>query len=258
MKKNGFLITIIVILILGFILSPFLSPIKSVMHEITYPVAQFFTKSNNKVSNFFRLLKNIRALSKDNKALADENTLLKSQISQLQEVSHENDILKKEINFSQTNQTYELIPAQIIGRSPSGFLQSLKINKGKNDGIALNKPVLSLGFMIGKISQVDSTSAEIELIANYFSLLPIVLQNSRGTGLLKGGLNGLIIEDIALDTQIQIGENVLTSGLGGEFPAGLPIGTIEKVVSMQSEIFQKASVKSPIELGKLELVFIIK
>jgi rod shape-determining protein MreC len=204
------------------------------------------------------LLKNIGTLSQENKSLSDENIILKSELSQLQEVRHDNEILKKEINFSQTYQAYELIPAQIIGRSASGFLQSLKINKGTKDGVVLGKPALSSGFMIGKISQVDAASSEIELVTNYSSLVPIVLQDSRGTGLLKGGLSGLTIEDIALDTQIKIGENVLTSGLGGDFPAGLPIGTIDKIVSLQSEIFQKASVKSPVELGKLEIVFIIK
>ncbi len=258
MKKNGFLIATITILVLGFILSPFLSPIKSVMHEITYPVAQFFTQSTGRVGNFFRLLKNINTLAQENKALNDENISLKSQLDQLNEVRHENEILKQEINFSQTYRAYELIPAQIIGRSSTGFSQSLKINKGTKDGVVLNKPVLSLGFMIGRISSVDSTSAEIELVTNYSSLVPIVLQDSRGTGLLKGGLNGLIIEDIALDTQIKPGESVLTSGLGGDFPSGLPIGKIDKIVSLQSEIFQKASVKSPVDFGRLEIVFIIK
>lgn len=258
MKKNGFLITIIIILILGFVLSPYLMPVKSVIYEITYPVAQFFTRSNDKISNFFRLLKNIGTLSKENKSLVDENISLKAELSSLSEVRHENEILKKEINFSQTYQAYELIPAQIIGRSASGFLQTLKLNKGKNDGVILGKPVLSLGFMIGKISQVDLASSEVELITNYSSLVPIVLQDSRGTGLLKGGLSGLIIEDIALDSKIKIGENVLTSGLGGEFPAGLPVGTVDKIISLQSEIFQKTSVKSPVDFGRLEIVFIIK
>ena len=258
MRTNRFLITIIVLLILGFIFSPSLGPVKNITNEIIYPVARFFTLCGIKTGNFFHTIGKIKDIAKENVDLKRKNLELEAKLTGFKEVEHENEILKKELGFSKGQKKYELIPAQVTARSPSGFLQSLKIDKGQRDGVKKGKPVLSQGFMIGKISQVYSESAEVLLITNSNSLVPVLLQNSRGTGLLKGGLGGLVVEDIALDTQIEIGEEVLTSGAGEEFPAGLPLGNIEKIISTKSEIFQKVSVKSPIELGKLEIVFVMQ
>lgn len=258
MKPNRFLITIIILLILGFIFSPRLGPLKNIVNEVTDPFASFFSHSTLSISNFFQTIRAIGDLAKENNELKKKNLELESKLADLKEVGHENEILKRELGFFQGQEEYQLIPSQVIARSPSGFLETLKIDKGKDDGVQLDRPVLSQGFMIGKISQVYSDSAEVFLITNSNSLVPVVLQDSRGTGLLRGGLAGLTIEDVALDTEIKIGEKVLTSGLGGELLAGLPIGAVEKVISIRSEIFQKTTVKSPVEFGKLEIVFVMR
>lgn len=257
-KNIKFIFFVLAVLIIGFFFSSDLISIKNFFIELTSPISKSVNNSTNSISGFFSNIYSIKNLIKENNQLVKENEQLNAQIASLSETRHENEILKKEIGFVQTNTQYQLIPAEIIGYSPTSFLQTLKINKGSKDGVEKGRAVLFNGSLVGTISEVGTNYSAVNLITNNKSLIPVVLKNSRGTGLLKGGLAGLVIEDVALDSQVQNNESVVTSGLGGDLPSGLLIGNVEKIISSQSEIFQRAEVKSLVEFEKMELVFVIK
>lgn len=237
----------------------YLNPIKNFVYNISSPFLETGTILGAKLSNSFSGLINIGKLAKKNKALEEENLHLKSENALLVEVSHQNEILKEELGFREKNQEKkELIPAQVIGYSPSSFLEYIIINKGKKDGLKENQPVISRGYLIGKLIEVENNTAKVFLIINNKSLIPVILQESKGTGLLRGGLGGLTVNNIAIDTPIKVGENVVSSGSGGIFPSGIIIGRVEKIISQSSSILQSVLIKSPIEFGKLQIVFIQK
>ena len=215
-------------------------------------------QSSNSLGSFFSNLGKIKSLLSENNQLVEENNQLKAQVAQMAEIKHENEILKRELGFVQSQSGYELIPAKVVFHSPSSFLQYIKIDKGTKDGVKTGQAVLSNGHLLGVVKEVSNDFAEVNLVTNANSLIPVVLQNSRGTGLLAGGLKGLMAEDIPLDIKIEKNENVVTSGLGGDLPSGIIIGTVQETISGESEIFQRISVKSPIEFGKLEFVFVVK
>jgi len=96
------------------------------------------------------------------------------------------------------------------------------------------------------------------LITDYNSLVPVILQDSRATGLLRGGLGGLVIEDIPLNIPIKAGEEVVTSGLGGTMPSGILVGKTNKIVSKEGDIFQKITLETPINIYYLEFVFVVQ
>ena len=257
MKNQKFLIIVFLLALLGLILYPVaIIPLKGMVTQIISPVSAGVSDFTQGTKNFFSNIMQINILTKANQELKAENLALKSTNSQCSEISHQNQILKEELGFSQEERSEELIPAAIIGRSPSGFVQVLKINKGSDDGVKDGQPVISHGYLIGVTSQTTSNNSEVFLITNTRSLVPIILQDSRGTGLLKGGLEGLIAREIPVDSEIKIGESVLTSGLGGDLPAGIPVGQVTDIISKESEIFQQVTVDSPVNIGKLEVVFI--
>lgn len=235
-------------------------PFENVANFLIISPAKAASVISSKTFNLFDIIRSIRNLRAENENLRKENLSLKNEIAELGEVRHENEVLKKELAFSQNESQSEksLLPAEIVGRSPNSFSEFLIINRGSEDGVSENQAVVSEGFLIGKIVDVTSKTSKVFLINNSTSLVPVVLQNSRGTGLLRGGLDGLAVEDITLDSKVETGENVLTSGLGGELPSGLIIGTVEKIISKSSEIFQKVSVVSPVKLSRLEIVFVVK
>lgn len=258
MKRWRVLIIILAIAVLGFILSLFnlLEFPKNILWKTANPVSKIFQKTIGKVPDFFRGIFYFRSIIHQNSGLVKENLELQSRLAKLSEVEYENEILKKEFGFLQKESNQKLIPASIIGQT-SGYLKSVVIDKGEDSGIKNGSAVISQGFLVGTISYVRSGSAEVKLITDFGSLIPVVLQDSRGTGLLRGGLSGLTIEDIPLNVQSKEGEVVVTSGLGGEIPSGISVGKAGNKVSKEGEIFQKVTVNSPIDFSKLEVLFVI-
>jgi len=259
MKNYRYYISILVLVLIGFVIYPLgILPFKGTFEKLISPFAKAASTFTLGTKNFFFNISQINKLTKINQDLANQILQLKADNTKCSEIAHQNEILQKELGFSEGSQGINTTPAAIISRSPSGFVQEFTINKGSKDGIQSGRPVLSDGYLIGTISEIYDTTSKVFLLTNYKSLVPVVLQNSRGTGLLKGGLEGLSIKDIAIDSQIQVGEKILTSGLGGDLPQGIVIGEVEKIISKESEIFQIVSVKYPINLNKLEVIFIQK
>lgn len=260
MKKYRILIIALILLIIGFFASPsgVMSGPKNAAFQLLKPFTIVSNFTVDKVSLFFKNLISLGSLGQDNQKLIKENLDIQSQLAILKEVQHENEILKKEMGFLNTKKDLKLIPANIIGRSISGYLKTIIIDRGSNDGVKVHQAIVSQGFLVGTVKNVWSNSSEIILITDNNSLVPVVLQDSRGTGLLRGGLSGLTVEDIPLNIPIKKGEQVITSGLGGDVPSGIMVGTVEDVVSREGEIFQKVSVKSPIQIYFLEFVFIVE
>lgn len=259
MKKIRIFIIAGLIILVGLIFPVLtIEPARNLFFKILKPFAIVSNYSVDKVSIFFRNLANLGSLAGQNQKLIKENLELQSQLAILKEAQHENEILKKEMGFLSTKGDINLMPASIIGRSLTGYLKTIVIDKGANDNIKAGQAVVSQGFLVGTVGSVLKDSCEVVLITDYNSLVPVVLQESRGTGLLRGGLGGLTIEDIPLNIPINRDEQVITSGLGGDIPSGIIIGNVEEVISKEGEIFQKATVRSPIKLYFLEFVFIVQ
>jgi len=252
----GILIVILVLLIMSGVGAAKYP--QNVFWKTLRPISLGFQHSFGQIPSFFKNIFQIGQIIKQNSSLVTENLELQSELAKLSEVKYENEILKKELQFSQTEEAKtQLIPAAIIGRT-SGYLKAMTIDKGEKDGLTKGQAVVSQGFLIGTITEVRPDNSDVTLIADYNSLVPVVLEKSRGTGLLRGGLQGLIIEDIPLNIEIQSGENVVTSGLGGQIPAGIAVGKFLAVISRQGDIFQKVTVASPVDFSRLEVLFVVK
>ena len=258
MKKYRFLIMAIVMVILVFIFMPikFLKPVKNGFFMIMRPFTVVGSLTTDKIAIFFRNLYHLSSLGQENQKLIRENLELQSELSVLKEAQHENEILKQELGFASTKGDLKLIPANIIGRSITGFLRTIIIDRGAKDGVKAGQAILSQGFLVGTVKEVYDNSSEVNLITNYSSLVPVILQDSRATGLLRGGLEGLTVEEIPLNIKVGKGDQVVTSGLGGEIPPGVLVGKVGDVIFHEGEIFQKATVDSPVQIYYLEFVFV--
>lgn len=253
-----FIIFIAALLILGLFFTSELTDVKDFVYKITGPFSQKILILSNNVSDFFKDIRNIHNLERENSDYSKENNVLKAKLAALSEVKHENDVLKKEIGFISGQPERELIPAKVINRSPASFFQNIRIDKGTKDGVQKGKAVMSEGFLVGVVQESGGDFSDISLITDNRSLVAVVLQESRGTGLLRGGLKGLIMEDIPLNIAIKKSEIVVTSGLGDGLPSGIAVGNMESIISSTSEIFQRATIKSPVEFGNIEFVFVVK
>lgn len=257
MRNYRFLIIILIILILGIILYP-LKPIKNFMYVVTSPFTGGLNSVASSIGGFFSDLGSIGKLSYDNEKLTEKNNLLEAEVIELKEYKHENEILKQELDFVANKKEKELIGAKIISREISPYLQNILIDKGKKDGVMEKQILLSQGYLVGVVSQVFDDYSQAELITSSQTIIPVILQETRATGLLRSKLEGMYIENITIDQEIKKDEAVLTSNLSENISQDIPIGKVNEITRHESEIFQTIKVKSPIEFSKLEFVFVLK
>ncbi|MDR2957629.1 MAG: rod shape-determining protein MreC [Coriobacteriales bacterium] len=171
-------------------------------------------------------------------AIVDENVRLRSDNIRLQEVEQEAKRLRFLVDI-QDAYGLDMVGARVIGRSADSWNQTITINKGTNAGVRVGMPVMSINGLIGQIESAGPTSSEIRLITDQRSGVAVFLQATRAEGILEGSADGtLYLRYIAMDYEVVLGATVVTSGAGGVYPKGIPIGTVQKVDYLSSDIYQ--------------------
>lgn len=256
-KKTSYSYYIVILLVL--IIIPYTrGMMSSGVRLAAKPVMSYFSQRGSSNFKFFSGIWNIRNLNRENRELSEK--LLKSIVDQeeLNELRVENDLLKKQIGYTESAQPESLIPAKIIGRDLASFMDFIIVDKGSDDQVSSGKAVLSEGILVGRVTEVWKNQSKVVLITSKDSIVQAMLQKSRAMGILKGGLSGVTLENIPQDTEVLSEEVVLTSGLGGGTPQGIVIGTVSGQKSGKAEIFKMFSIKPLVDFNKLELVFIQK
>lgn len=222
------------------------------------PIFSLISNSSYRTRGFIFGLSEISDLKKENSELTDK--LISSQIdkNELNELRLENETLKKQLGFIENHKDRELVPAKIIGRDPVSYLDYIIIDKGSTDGIINGMAVITDGALVGKVTETYGESAKITLITSKKSLVQAMLQDSRVQGILRGGMSGIILDNIPQDIEAPEGGMVITSGLGGDIEQGIIIGTISGTRSSKAEIFKTLSIQPIVDFTKLELVFVLK
>ena len=177
----------------------------------------------------------------------------------LREIEGEYQLLLDLFNRARESPEFRRETASIIGYDTSPLFRSIIIDKGSNDGVFVGMPVESARGLVGQIYRTTNNSAMVILVTDNISSVPARLGASRATGIVRGGgLGGSMVMDwVDLEAQIEVGEVVLTSGLGGKFPQDMVIGRIAEVERREAELFQRATIQPAIDFDALEIVFII-
>lgn len=219
--------------------------------------AQGLTNFGKNTKNLFSFVSNISNLKEQNKSLTETLQNLEVDRSKIIELEYENATLKRELGYTENNPESKLLSARIIGREPTSFLDYVIIDKGEKSGIKTGMAAISGGVLVGQVKDVYDDHSKIILITSKDSLILAMLQNSRSKGILKGGISGLVLENITQDEDYKAGEYVVTSGLDGELKPGILIGKTTNIETSSSDLYKNISVESIADLSRLELVFII-
>lgn len=227
--------------------------------KAAYPFQKTSYLISAKAGNFFELLTSISDFKKENERLTKENNELASQIADLKDQKKENEILRKQLELLPRSK-YELEGAFIIGRDPRGTESWILIDKGKSSGIKEGMPVIvSEGILVGKIEEVFSDSSKIILLTDSASFVNAVDLETGAKGILSGEYSlGIILGMVEQSDVLNIGDQVITSGLGGSLPKGFLIGRIQQIYNTQDKLFQQAVVIPKIEYSDLDIVFVVK
>jgi len=185
--------------------------------------------------------------------------LLERRNEELNEIQGEYQLLLDLFNRARQAPDYRRLTASVIGRDTSPAFRSIIIDKGTEDGVIVGMPVESARGLVGRVFRTTGSSAQVVLITDSASFVAARLGSSRATGILKGGGVGgsMSIDWVDLKHQIEIGEVVLTSGLGGKFPQDMVIGRVSEVERREAELFQRAIIQPAVDFDAIEIVFVI-
>ena len=210
------------------------------------------------IRDFFNAPSDIVSLQQRNAQLESEISGLQTQVIQLQQQLTDRQVLAALVDFSQSSPESVYKAASVIGRDPSPFLHYIIINSGSGDGLRRGMPVVTNQGLIGRIDAVIANAARVQLITDPMSAVNVRLQNADTDATLVGSVTGdLALEMISQDVEVQEGDVVLTSGLGGNYPPDLLIGQLFNLRARDYQLFQQASVQSTVDFSRLEIVLVI-
>lgn len=252
---------ILIIVIAGVLIlaiSGYLTPIFSVSVSPLISAQSWISERYLAFRDFFGSPRDMATLREENITLRNEVAQLQSEIIALQENLAQADILYTLLDFARNNPDHEYEAATVIGREISPYLQYIIIDKGSNNGIRYGMPVVTQQGLVGRIDAVISDAARVQLITDAGSVVNVRLKTASVEGQVSGSITGEVSLDmVPVETQVDIGEVILTSGLGGTYPPNIFVGQVLSMQSRQNALFQTGSVQPIVDFSTLSAVLVI-
>ena len=194
----------------------------------------------------------------------EENNRLHEELSQLRAMQHKyaeasqmNDRMKELLGLSKQIKQ-PAIAAQVVGKDPSPWFQTVMVDKGTSQGVNKGDPVINAQGVVGIVVDVAARCAKVMLVTDPNSAVDAVVQHSRARGIVKGGVAGHCVFDFVQRKHlVTVGDLVVSSGMDQVFPKGLPVGRVATVVKQEAGIFQDVTVTPVVDFERLEEILII-
>jgi rod shape-determining protein MreC len=254
--------TVVILLValglLALALGGYFNPVTNWVTRITVNAQTWISGRYLAMVDFLTVPRDVASLRQRNAELEADVARLQTQIIDLQQQVTETDILSALVDFARANPAYTYKAAAVIGRDPSPFLRYVIINVGSNGGVLPGMPVVTEKGLVGRVDAVIAEAARVQLVTDAASAVNVRMQASDTEAMLVGSVTGdLSLDMIPQDANIQIGDVVLTSGLGGDYPANMLVGQVVSVRKLQSELFQQAAIQPNVDYNRLQFVLII-
>lgn len=200
---------------------------------------------------------------KENQALTEKVDDLAQAKVQLQTLQAENRALKDQLQIENTLTDYKVVNAVVISRSPSNWQSQLIVNKGSNAGIKKGMSVMGSGGLIGRVSEVNTTNAKVELLSDDSQVADrFAIRVANKDGEVVNGIvtsfnqekNLIVMGQITSDVSLEKGDLVTTSGLGGVTPAGLYVGKVQKISQDDYGLSKKIYIKPATDFNNIPVV----
>ena len=189
-------------------------------------------------------------------ALRNENEQLRALVAQLEEYRQQDQRLTTLLALSDAY-GLETISGNVISTT-DGWSRTATVNIGSNDGVEIGMGVMSSCGLYGQVITVSDHTCVIRLISDAASQVSAMVQSTRESGILTGSYDGnLTLDYISVDSNVGVGDVILTSGEGGTYPRGMIIGTVKSVEPDSSRIYYRIAVEPVFNLDSCEEVLIL-
>ncbi|MCK5124923.1 MAG: rod shape-determining protein MreC [candidate division Zixibacteria bacterium] len=209
---------------------------------------------------FNQLKSSLSIFSSKSKTIDDLNTKLAELTVHLQlynEIVEENKRLRALLGFIPP-ESFRIVPTEIIGVSGTGIPNTILINLGASDSVRVNQTVINQSGLAGRIAQVMDDYSVVYLLSEPRCRVSARVSNSREQGIIRYKMSrGMYLDNCPQQGEVTVGDTVITSGLGGIFPEGIVIGTIEKIDSPEKEFFHDITIKPVVNFNGLDELYVL-
>lgn len=238
---------------------PVLSVVRGTVHTVLWP----FEKAFSFVAFEFRgagdFLASIGGLKRENEALVEENIRLRAENASLASLRAENEALRESAGI-EIRKRFELLPGQVIARGGEARQGAIIVDRGAAHGVRSGMPaIVGEGVLIGVVDEVYPASARVTLLSGSQSTIGGTTVEHSAKGIVRGDRGLGIAYDMVLQSDtLRPGDRVVTSGIGGDMPSGLLVGTVGQVRDSEDRLFRRSGITSPADFESLRFVFLIK
>jgi len=259
--------SIIALLIFGAILGYFLSfgtdttrKFQATVYQWLAPLFSTGSGLKKQITTVSTQLKSLQELESQNSGLQVENRQLRATNQALRDVEHEVNRLRHALNYRERS-VFKLVPAEIVTRDSSTWWHTVTINRGKEDKIDSDMPVVTDEGLVGKTTTVSNTISIVLLVTDENCKVAASVEGTREQGIVSGErVSGAVapllnLNFLSKQANLQPGQKAYTSGVGGVFPSGLLIGTVKSFAVR--ELDGQAKLTPAVDLSHLEDVFVV-
>ena len=192
----------------------------------------------------------------ENKRLLNIIDKHKQDLDEYREAYTRNRNLESELGFKRSAD-FPPLTARVVGKDPSFWFQTLVVDRGRSDGVVVGMVARTSQGVAGQVIQVSKNYSKILLANAPSSAIDAIIQKNRVRGVLKGaGETGYQLHYVLKNSDVTVGDRVVTAGVGGMFPSGVPLGVVAAMRSQSRGMFLEVDVTPAVDFERLEVLFI--
>jgi rod shape-determining protein MreC len=236
-----------------------LDPFQNGFLTVTSPVQRALRNAADPLAEWLTNFHDVGDVRSENDRLRTENQQLKDEVTRLREGQVQLQDLQKLLQIKQTNPDEQYLGANVLAKDPSGLKEAVAIDRGKRDGIQEGMVVVTEGHsVVGTVTRMFDSYCWVTLITDPNSAISSMVQESRAQGVVSGSYSGkLSIDFVGQGAAVKDGDVVITSAIGGLYPAGLVIGKVTAVGGTSQDLFKTVTLEPLASLSHLETVLVL-
>jgi rod shape-determining protein MreC len=223
---------------------------------VTAPVQEAFARIHRGALGLWSTYREWKVMRAENKRLSAEVTALRLRQLRQDELDSENERLRSLLALRE-RLSVRTVGAEVVARDWNGFTRGLTINRGRSDGLERLQPVIVTNGVVGRLLELRHGSAVVQLVTDPASSIAGVVNRTRAHGMIEGVAGGRMrLRLAAREDGVMVGDLVSTSGGGGLFPKGIPVGRVARI-HPPTAFFRLIDLEPAVDLARIEEVLIL-
>lgn len=226
------------------------------LQEAIYPFEYATNAISGGTVRAWRTYIDLRGAARENISLRGQLQQLQTRIMDYEEQIQENERLRRLLGFAERSEK-KLVAAEVISSDTRGVFRSMRITRGADDGVRIGMPVATADGIVGRIIRIGKDFSDVQLLVDPDFHVDVLVQRTRVRGVVSGTDHNLCKLQLHKRVEILVGDTLITSGIVGGFPKGLPVGRVMRITYESDNVAQSITIEPWVDYTRLEEVMVI-